>query len=424
MIVILGAGLAGLSAAYHLKGKDYQIFEKEEQAGGLCRSVVQDGFTFDYTGHLLHPSQPYTQELLNKLLPHQLLRHQRRSAIYFNSRYVPFPFQANLWALPKEITRECLISFIQASCREVKERDDFLIWIDRTFGSGIAKHFMIPYNEKLWQIPLNEIALDWVERFIPRPTIEEVVDGALGINLKRFGYNQEFFYPTEGGIQILPQAFLNKIEGVHLGREAKTINVKKKKVKFSDGSEITYSALISSLPMDDLLQYIDPIPEEIKDLRNHLRYISIVNINIGVGREEISDHHWIYYPQPSFPFYRVGVLSNFSPHNAPKGTSAVSVEISYLSTNPPSLEKVREQTLASLVSCGLLREDDEILTEKTILIKHAYVIYDRFRSQHIPKIIQFLRSHHIYPIGRYGRWEYTTMEDAILQGKEAAAGLS
>jgi protoporphyrinogen oxidase len=424
VIVILGAGVAGLSAAFHLQGKEYRIFEKEGEVGGLCRSVAQDGFTFDYTGHLLHLSHPYTQELLNKLLPDQLIRHQRRSAIYFKGSYIPFPFQTNLWALPKEIARECLIEFIRASCGVVQKGEDFLSWIYKALGSGIAKYFMIPYNEKLWRIPLDEISLEWVERFIPCPTLEEVIDGALGVNLKGFGYNQEFLYPLKGGIQILPQAFLAQVQDVQLGKEVASIDTEKKAVRFQDGGETTYNTLLSSIPMDELLQRIESCPEEIKDLRSGLRYVSVININLGVDREGISDHHWVYYPEPSYPFYRVGFLSNLSPYMAPKGASALSVEISCLPSIPPSLEKLREQTLTALVSCGILRAEDEILAEKTIFIKHAYVIYDRFRSRHLPRIMQFLRSNRIYPLGRYGLWEYATMQEAILQGKEAAEALS
>jgi protoporphyrinogen oxidase len=424
MIVILGAGVAGLSAAFHLQGKEYEIFEKEGEVGGLCRSVVKDGFTFDYTGHLLNLSQPYTQKLLNNLLPDQLIRYQRRSTIFFQGSYIPFPFQANLWALPKEIARECLLEFIRTACSEVKEGNDFLNWVYQAFGSGIAKYFMVPYNEKLWRIPLVEISLEWVERFIPCPTLEEVIDGALGVNLKGFGYNQEFFYPLKGGIGVLPQAFLAKVKGIHLGKEAQSIDIEKKVIQFQDRSETNYSTLISSLPLDELLQRIEPLPDNIKDFKNSLRYVSVININLGVKRERISDFHWIYYPDSAYPFYRLGFLNNLSPHMAPKGTSSLYAEISYLPSNPPSLDQVREETLAGLIACGVLRDDDEILTEKILMIKHAYVIYDLFRYQHLSHIIQFLRSQQIYPIGRYGLWEYTTMEEAILQGREVAQDLS
>ena len=424
MIVILGAGIAGLSAAFHLEGKEYEVFEREGEVGGLCRSVIQDGFTFDYTGHLLHLGHSYTQRLLADLLPDLLIRHRRNSAIYVYGRHVPFPFQANLWALPREITKECLIEFIRASQKKKREGSDFLKWVYQAFGSGIAEHFMVPYNEKLWRIPLEEISLEWVERFVPCPTLEEVIDGALGVNLKRFGYNQEFFYPRQGGIAVLPQAFLAKIKGVHLGKEVQSIDIEKRVVQFQDGSEATYRTLISSLPLNELLQRLEPLSEDIKDAQAGLRFVSVLNLNLGVRREGISEYHWVYYPEPAYPFYRVGFLDNLSPHMAPTGTSSLSVEISYLPTHPPVLEEVREATIAALVACGVLRKDDEILAEKTVWIKHAYVIYDQFRSRHLPQVIEFLRSHHIYPVGRYGRWEYTAMEEAILQGKAVAEGLS
>jgi len=195
-------------------------------------------------------------------------------------------------------------------------------------------------------------------------------------------------------------------------------------VRFHDGSEVAYHTLISSLPLDELLQRLEPLPNEIKVAQARLRYVSVLNLNLGVKREGISDYHWVYYPEAAYPFYRVGFLGNLSFYMVPKGTSSLSVEISYLPTNPPVLEEIREATLSALIACGVLRNDDEILAEKAIWIKHAYVIYDHFRSRHLPRIIQFLRSHHIYPIGRYGRWEYTAMEEAILQGKAVAEGLS
>lgn len=424
MIVILGAGLAGLSVALHLKGREYQIFEREKEAGGLCRSVLQDGFTFDYSGHLLHLQHPYTKELVMKLLPGLLLKHQRRAAIYLGGRYIPYPFQANLWALPKELRRECLLGYVKAHCDGAGKGVDFLSWIYQTFGTGIAKYFMIPYNEKLWRVPLQEISLEWVERFVPRPSLEEVIDGALGINLKGFGYNQEFFYPIQGGIGVLADAFLSKVADVHFEKEVNLIDIERRVVRFKDGDEVAYRTLFSSIPLNELLQRIAPLPKWIGSLKDRLRYVSVVNINLGVNRARISDYHWIYYPEPSYPFYRVGFPGNLSPHMAPEGTSSISVEISYLPSTSPVVENIREETLSALVSCGILRDDDEILAERILEVKHAYAIYDSFRSQYLSKILRFLRSQHIHPIGRYGVWGYATMEDVILQGKAEAEALS
>ena len=110
-IVIVGGGLAGLSAGYHLAGYDPVVFEKEGAIGGLCRSFTQDGFTFDCTGHLIHLKDEYTRDLVARLLPGAFAAHERRAAIFSNSTTTPYPFQANTYGLPPQIIKKCLIGF-------------------------------------------------------------------------------------------------------------------------------------------------------------------------------------------------------------------------------------------------------------------------------------------------------------------------
>ena len=149
-ILILGAGLAGLSAAWHLQrlGIDCRIFEKEAEIGGLCHSKKINGFTFDCDGHLLHFKHNYTLQLIKKLLGRNLIRHKRRASIYSYGRFTRYPFQANLYGLPKSIVKDCLLEFIKIHRNGSKTRRNtsFRHWIDKTFGKGIARHFMIPYN--------------------------------------------------------------------------------------------------------------------------------------------------------------------------------------------------------------------------------------------------------------------------------------
>src|SRR5512145_1145180 len=106
MIVIVGAGLAGLSTAYHLSGIPYRLYEREQEVGGLCRSYRKDGFTFDYTGHLLHFRQPDIKALVERLLPGKLHTHRRKSFIYSHKTYTEYPFQVNTHGLPPEVVRE------------------------------------------------------------------------------------------------------------------------------------------------------------------------------------------------------------------------------------------------------------------------------------------------------------------------------
>ncbi len=193
MIVIVGAGLAGLSAAYHLSGVPYRLYEREWEVGGLCRSYRKDGFTFDYTGHLLHFRQAEIKALVEELLAGKLQKHTRQSFIYSHRTYTEYPFQVNTFGLPPEVVRECLMGFIATLTHPtypaaVNGRS-FKQWILDNLGEGMAKHFMVPFNEKLWQVSLDELTSDWVSWLVPKPELKDVVNGALGIKDKAFGYN-------------------------------------------------------------------------------------------------------------------------------------------------------------------------------------------------------------------------------------------
>ncbi len=317
MILIVGAGLAGLSTAYHLADKDYQLYERDKTVGGLCRSYDRDGFTFDYTGHLLHLRNEYTGKLLEKLLPDKLASHHRRASIYSQKVFTPYPFQGNLYQLPKEIIKECLIGFIEARLEDGQKRGNkpvrngnsnisFKDWIIATFGKGIARYFMLPYNEKLWLRDLDTMSLEWVDWSIPVPSLDEVVGGALGMENHQMGYSARFLYPEKGGIGILPRAFLPYIREVFLNRSLTAIDLHEKKAWFDDGNVVRYDRLVSTIPLPELINVIRNVPSHIADLSKRLQYISVFDINLGISGNTSFDQHWVYFPEPENPFYRAG----------------------------------------------------------------------------------------------------------------------
>src|SRR5579871_3057634 len=235
-IVILGGGLAGLSAGYHLRELEPVLFEKESEIGGLCRSFVQDGFTFDCTGHLLHLKNAYTRELVDRLLPGAFRPHERLAAIYSKSVETPYPFQANTYGLPPQVVKDCVLGFVETLTTPRNGNPaNFHDWVLKTFGSGIAKHFMLPYNEKFWKLDLREVTADWVSWSIPKPTLEEVVNGALGLTNKGIGYNPKFIYPKTGGIDCLPQALARPVKRILTNEAVETIDPKKKCITMTSG---------------------------------------------------------------------------------------------------------------------------------------------------------------------------------------------
>ncbi len=427
MILIIGAGLAGLSTAYHLRRTPYQLFEKEKEAGGLCRSYQKDGFTFDYTGHLLHFRQPSIKRMVEQLLPGRLDRHDRRSYIYSHQTYTEYPFQVNTHGLPPEVVRECLMGFIAtltAGSPACAAEPSFKAWILSHLGEGIATHFMVPFNEKLWQVSLDELTSEWVSWLVPKPALKDVINGALGIKDKAFGYNPSFLYPSRGGIGSLPNAFLAHVSPPAYGYELAEVDTKRRKAVFQDGRVERYETLVSTMPVPELVRRCVDLPAEIRDAARGLRCVSVYNINLGIAREGISDKHWIYFPEPAYPFYRVGFPMNFAPSLGPAGCSSLYVEMSHQPSDVIAPAELMRRVRGGLEQAGILTAADEIVCTDIKDIKYAYVLFDRHRARAIPAILAELERRGIYSIGRYGRWEHTSMEDAMAQGKAVAERLT
>jgi protoporphyrinogen oxidase len=427
MILIIGAGLAGLSTAYHLGDRPCRVVEKEKEAGGLCRSYRMDGFTFDFTGHLLHFRQPAIRELVERLLPGRLVQHRRRSYIYSYRTYTEYPYQVNTHGLPPEVVRECLMGFIATltaapSTLRPEERS-FKQWILESLGEGFARHFMVPFNEKLWQVPLDELTSDWVSWLVPKPELKDVINGALGIKDKAFGYNPSFLYPAEGGIGVLPSAFLAGVKDIVYGSELMEVDTARRRALFSDGRTEQYETLVSTMPVPELVRRCTDLPAAIREAAAGLRCASVYNLNLGVAREKVSDKHWIYFPEGEYPFYRAGFPMNFSPASGRPGCSSLYVEISHRpdAVTPPS--ELIKQVRAGLERAGIFRPSDEIVVADVKDIRYAYVLFDKHRARALPAVLAELGSRGIHSIGRYGRWEHTSMEDAIAQGRQLAEQL-
>lgn len=432
MILIVGAGLAGLSTAYHLAGVPYRVFEREQEVGGLCRSYQKDGFTFDYTGHLLHFRQPEIKALVETLLAGKLQKHARQSFIYSHRTYTEYPFQVNTFGLPPEVVRECLMGFIatltnQSTDSRTKERS-FKEWILDNLGAGMAKHFMVPFNEKLWRVSLEELTSDWVSWLVPKPELKDVVNGALGIKDKAFGYNPSFLYPAADGIKVLPESFVPGITNLVHHCELEEVDTKKRRARFRNRqtgrvTDEEYQSLVSTIPIPELVRRCTDFPAPLKDAAEQLRWVSVYNVNLAFGRERVSDKHWLYFPEPEFPFYRVGFPTNFSAALGRPGCSSMYVEISHRPTEHQSVEELIECARHGMERAGIIRPEDEMVVADVKDLRYAYVYFDQHRAKAVPAILAELERRGVYSIGRYGKWEHTSMEDAIGQGKQLAAHL-
>ncbi len=415
---ILGAGLTGMSAGVHLKS-GYQIHERLAHAGGHAITLEEDGFRFDRTGHLLHLRDAKIRGWVEELLQGEFVEIQRRSVVFSHGRYTRYPYQANTHGLPPEIAYECLKSYLdaldkQSSAPTPKNFEDFCLTY---FGEGFSKHFMIPYNKKLWGVDPKEITAEWCSRFVPMPKRDDVIAGAVGLNDRELGYNSHFIYPKRG-IGELTHAITQEVaEHILYNQNITGIDIKKKQLLTSSGT-YDYSALISSIPLDVLLSLINELPSEVAQAKARLRCNALWYLDVALNVPCGKDLHWAYIPEEKYAPYRVGCYSNFSAQMAPTGKSNLYVELA--SRTEPNLAMLTPQIAALLIEMGIIHQAADIQFVKPRKIDHAYVVFDHHYYQALSTITPFLANHDIYSCGRYGGWNYSSMEDALIFGREAA----
>lgn len=426
-ITILGGGLAGLSAAYHLQDKNhsYEIYEKEEHAGGLCRSLRQDGFIFDIGPHLLFSKDEYVQHLSNILLKDNLAELVSKAGQYSYGTYVGYPYTVNMYGLPVEIVKQCLLGFIEASYRQkTEEPKNYEEWCYSNFGKGFAECFMFPYARKIWTVEPSTMSTDWIGKRIVLPALEQVIDGSLRKTEKTLNYITTFRYPKQGGIQALIDGFLKNVRSVNGNREVAEIDTSSKSVSFKDGTVINYEAIISSIPLPELSKIIKDIPSSVRKAMDSLIHNSVYIVNLGLNRKSEINYQWIYYDAQKDPFYRIHFPTSLSEQMGPRGMASISAEIAYSRFKPLNKEEVVEKTIESLLKTGVIHSRTEIISIGVFNAKYAYAIYDTNRASAVALIRDYLKRQRIFTCGRFGEWAYLWMDQTILSGKNAAEEVS
>ncbi len=418
-VQILGAGLSGLSAARTL-GSRCEVHERLAHPGGHAITLEEDGFRFDKTGHLLHLRDPEIRAWLMSLLAGQTVTVHRNSRVFSYGVYTRYPYQANTYGLPSAIAYECLMGLIEAegSKHLVPEPTTFEEFCYKHFGAGFSKHFMIPYNQKLWGVHPREITAAWCQRFVPMPKLSDVIAGAVGMNDRELGYNADFIYPKLG-IGELAKAMAREVTSpIHYEHAPQSISAQERTLRFADG-DIPYDVLISTAPLDRLVSLIDDAPEDVRAAAQRLRcnplwYLDVA-LDVPCGEEGL---HWAYVPEEKYPFYRVGCYSNFSALMAPPGKACLYVELSERSE--PDMAKLLPEVAQGLIDMRLITRPEDIRFARARTIQHAYVLYDHQYYDALAVIRPFLEARRIVSVGRYGGWNYSSMEDALIFGRDAA----
>lgn len=437
-VCVIGGGLAGLSAAYHIVKNEAPvrvvILEASDRPGGLLKSECLSDYVFDVGGsHILFSKD---QELLNEilnLLDVGYVRNYRNSKIYYRGTYVKYPFENGLWDLPPEERFECVWSALETYVKRIKgelrEPTNFREWLPYVFGEGIAGRYLIPYNEKIWKTNLEEITLEWVEGRVPTPPLKDMVMSAVGINVEGYTHQLIFYYPSRGGIESLIRGILSRV--LREGRAELYVRQAVRKVLESSNGRLSVETDRMSLDCDAVV-YTAPLRRSrdvLSDLLGRLareleklKSISVAVVGLGV-RGEVKPYHWIYLPDKNTLPHRVAVLSNFSKSNAPPGGASIIAEVSFSSEdlmNTLTDEELVRRVYDDVSSTGLLSNGAELEVSVVRRWRDAYIIYDKLRTPILESVSRELRKKGVFLHGRFGVWEYLNMDAVYSRSREVA----
>ena len=431
--VILGAGPTGLGAAYRLAERgetDFEIYERAPRVGGLATSFEDPkGYTWDVSGHIIFSSYPYFNAFLDKMLGKDGVRRiDRESWIKYEDRYVRYPFQNHLSSLPEEAMLECLIGLVESQTIDRgRAFSNFEEWVRAKFGAGVAKHFMVPYNEKVWSTPLSKMGFYWIAERVAVVDWKKALETALAAKVTDWGPNATFGYPATRGtlglwISVLPHIG----DRVRYRKRAVCVDEEKREIVFSDGSTRRYDRLLSTLPLSALVARLKHAPEAVRKAASRLLFNRLFSVGIGLKRPSPSPKNWIYFPNPGTPFYRMTYLSNYSPDIVPGGDTSrycsLLTETTYSPFRPLPKGDFVQAVLEGLVAEQILTRDDLRLVESAYLIHagHAYPVPSLDRNEALDVIQPYLEAREIYSRGRFGAWKYEVgnQDHSLMQGVE------
>jgi protoporphyrinogen oxidase len=440
-IVIIGGGPTGLGAAWRLQEAGYSnwdLFEKAPRVGGLASSYVDEqGFTWDLGGHVVFSHYAYFDRVLDSLLADQWLKHERQAWVWMRERFIPYPLQNNIRHLPTHELLECLDGLLDARDYAGPPPATFADWILRSFGPGLARVFMTPYNRKVWATEPAELDVQWVGDRVATVDLKRIVRNVIeGRDDLGWGPNATFRFPLHGGTGRIWQAMAERLpaERLHLDAEVVGIDAAGKSVHLADGRTAEYDRLITTMPLDRLLGKISNLKSQISDspVSDGLTYSSTHVVGVGLDGPvpgQLAGKCWMYFPEPELPFYRVTVFSNYSPNNVPNPGRQWSLMAEVSESRSPggvmgesACDAVVQRMLSGLRAARLIPPDAAVASLWHRRIEHGYPTPVLNRDRVLAEIEPPLYSMDILSRGRFGAWKYEAgnMDHSFMQGVEAA----
>jgi len=421
-IGILGGGISGISLAAQLD-QDVEVLEKRARIGGLCGSIIEQGFTFDAAGpHIMFSKNKDVLNLMVATLGENVQQRRRENKIWFKGRLVKYPFENDLASLPKEDNFDCIYGYI-VNPHANETPSNLAQWSYKTFGEGISDKYFIPYNRKIWNYDPSKLGLEFVSR-IPKPPMEDVLKSSIGIPTEGYLHQLYYYYPIEGGYEAIVHAFAKKVRG-RISTSTAVKSISREGSRWIVNGDKRYDALVSTLPVHELLSVWADAPKEARDAAGRLRYNSLINVLLGMKSKADHEYTAVYIPDPAIIFHRISFPQSFSPRNVPPGGSSIMAEITANEgdgTWGMADERIVGRTIDELASIGFIKPDD-VVYRRVVRFQYGYPVYDLDYRKNVTTLRESIAAAGLHLLGRFAQFDYINSDVCVERALALATEL-
>lgn len=427
-VIVLGSGMAALGAheALYNAGVEHVLYDKNPYPGGHTATFADaSGFIFDDAPHISFTKNTRLQEMLARNVGGEFETIHASVDNYWHGYWIKHPAQTNLHGLPVDLVVDCIADFVAAASAEPGTIANYEQWLKAAFGTTFAETFPMVYGLRYHTTVASNMSIDWLGPRLYKPDLREVLHGALSPDTGHVHYVSHFRYPTHGGFVSYLKPWLERAD-LRLDHEVTSIDPAEKVVYFANGHSARYTALLSSIPLPELVPMVRAVPDDVRNAAAMLACTTAVMVNLGVARDDISSCHWRYFYDEDIFFTRLSFPHLFSPETVPEGHGSIQAECYYSNKYRPldrSPESCIEPVIADLQRTGILRQEDRIVFKQAKVVPYSNVIFDLERRDALEVVHGFLRDAGIRWCGRYGDWDYAWTDEAFFSGEDAALSL-
>jgi protoporphyrinogen oxidase len=413
---ILGGGASGLSLAM-LTDLDFVLIEQSPRAGGHAVSSSVDGWVFDRGPHIMFSRDALLLECMVSSLGDNVHRCRRNNKVAVAGALARYPIENDLAALPPGLRADAVISLLRAQ-KHQGESNNLAEWFEAHFGEVLVSTYFRPYNEKVWNVPLQTLSMDWADR-IPKPPLEDVIRGSVGEPSEGYLHQLHYSYPLRGGYGAIMDAWAAGVRADRMVLGSTVTRV----TPTADGVSVQtrerdwlFDQVVSTLPLPELVKIVPGIPARVAAAVSQLVVNPMIVVTLGFHGEDPDQFTAVYIPDGDYHVNRLSYPATFSPHNAPSGCFSIQAEIT---TAPGSGlldwtdDAIFDHVLDGLRQRALVPDGADLVFRWIERFRYAYVVYTQGYERDLRTATDWFASKGIHLHGRFGAHQYVNVDGCL-----------